>query len=168
MEVGKWIVFAFLAGAVLVGFRTRTLKWYEFAVSGLFLILLDGLVFNGQIAAWVGQLGSNVKSAADGATAGFAVLAGPTALARLARLGRRMWAHRPAPLDYAGLVAATVIARIWLDLPVPIGFAVLSAALAGMVLIAALTDPDIRRDPDGPAEQDGRGDRGGEVVASDG
>ncbi len=64
MEIGKWLVFAFLAGAVIVGFKTRSLKWYEFVVSGLFVLLLDALVFNGQISAWVGQIGANVRDAA--------------------------------------------------------------------------------------------------------
>jgi hypothetical protein len=61
---GQWIVFAFLAGAVGVGFKTRTLKWYEFAVSGLFLLLLDALIFDGQIVAWLGQLGRSAQSVA--------------------------------------------------------------------------------------------------------
>ncbi len=64
MEIGKWIVFAFLAGAVIVGFKTRTLKWYEFVVSGLFVLLLDALIFDAQISTWVGELGANVRDAA--------------------------------------------------------------------------------------------------------
>ena len=64
MEIGKWTVFAFLAGAVLVGFKSRQLKIYEFVVCGAFMLLLDGLVFHGQIASWIGQLGATAKSAA--------------------------------------------------------------------------------------------------------
>ncbi|KWX10274.1 hypothetical protein TR74_04595, partial [Carbonactinospora thermoautotrophica] len=110
MEVGKWIALAFLAGAVLVGFRTRTLKWYEFVVSGLFVLLLDGLVFGGQISDWIGQLGANVKETAGHAAAGAVLLGGP----RARRFARRVWEHRPAPLDWVAVAAATVLAHFWL------------------------------------------------------
>lgn len=156
MEVGKWIALAFLAGAVLVGFRTRTLKWYEFVVSGLFVLLLDGLVFGGQISDWIGQLGANVKETAGHAAAGAVLLGGP----RARRFARRVWEHRPAPLDYLAVAAATVLAHCWLGLPVLAAGAVCTAVLAGMALLATLSD----RPGDGQDSHTEQDQRDGEAV----
>jgi hypothetical protein len=154
MEAGKWIMFAFLLGAVGVGFKTRTLKWYEFAVSGLFLVLLDGLVFDGQISRWVGQLGTNVQQAADGAAAGSVVFLDTETRARLRRFGRRMWAQRPAPLDYLLTVGLAFTTWVWWDLALPVGLAIFAAVLLGAVATAAALNQD-PKDPDEVVSRDG-------------
>jgi hypothetical protein len=100
METGKWIVLAFLAGVILIGFKTRSLKTWEFIASGAFMLLLDGLVFHGQISNWLGQLGSNVKGAAGNAAfghvvSGMGVVAVPGMSERARHLAAAMWARRP-------------------------------------------------------------------------
>ncbi|MEU8303424.1 hypothetical protein AB0C84_07655 [Actinomadura sp. NPDC048955] len=139
MEVGKWIVFAFLTGVVIVGFKTRSLKGWEFAASGAFVLLLDQLVFKGQISTWLGNLGSNVKGAAGNASAGM-LLFTPGAWPRARRFGAHMWKHRPGPADLAMYGAAIVLMHVWLGAPwlvaaltftgLPIAFTAISAATA--------------------------------------
>ncbi|GAA4309220.1 hypothetical protein ACFQY7_16140 [Actinomadura luteofluorescens] len=139
MEVGKWIVFAFLTGVVIVGFKTRSLKGWEFAASGAFVLLLDQLVFKGQISTWLGNLGSNVKGAAGNASAGM-LLFTPGAWPRARRFGARMWKHRPGPVDLATYAAGGVLMHVWLGAPwlvaaltftgLPIAFTAISAATA--------------------------------------
>lgn len=94
-EVGKWIVFAGLCGAVFVGFKTRTLRWYEFLVCGLFVLLADALVFHGTIVDWVGQIGSTAQNAANGAALGMALLGPRDKRARLGWQISHVWQHRP-------------------------------------------------------------------------
>jgi hypothetical protein len=153
MEAGKWIVFAFLLGCVLVGFKTRQLKWYEFAVSGLFLVLLDGLVFRGEISRWVGQLGSNLQGAAAHASAGSLLLLGPASRERASRFVRRVWAQRPLPVDYLLLVGCAFLTRMWFDLPMPAGLAMFAAVLLGATITAAALNPE-------PGDQGDAGARG--------
>lgn len=139
MEVGKWIVFAFLTGVVIVGFKTRSLKGWEFAASGAFVLLLDQLVFKGQISTWLGNLGSNVKGAAGNASAGM-LLFTPGAWPRARRFVARMWKHRPGPVDLATYAAGGVLMHVWLGAPwlvaaltftgLPIAFTAISAATA--------------------------------------
>ncbi|MFB9890455.1 hypothetical protein [Planobispora takensis] len=158
MEAGKWIIFAALAGAVFVGFKSRQLKMYEFFVCGLFVLLLDGLVFNGQISKWVGDLGSNIPDVADSVTAGLALgPASPRTRRRLAAFGRALWAQRPHWSDYLIITAITLTVHYLLGWSWWFG-AVAAGALAVLVAInAALTvlvgppagNDGHRGDPDG-------------------
>ncbi|MBB5085049.1 hypothetical protein [Nonomuraea endophytica] len=139
MEAGKWIIFAALAGAVLVGFKSRQLKTYEFIVCGLFVLLLDGLVFNGQISKWVGDLGSNLPEVANSiTTSGLALWLSPNARHRLIAFGRAMWTHRPGWGDYLFCASLTVIAHYLLGISWWFGL-LLAAVLAGATAVNALS-----------------------------
>lgn len=162
MEVGKWIVFAFLTGVVFVGFKTRSLKGWEFAASGAFMVLLDGLVFHGQISSWLGNLGSNVRGAAGNASAGM-LLFTPGAWPRVRRFGARMWKHRPGSVDLATYAAGGVLMHVWLGAPwlvaaltftgLPIAFTAISAATAPQPRTNAPTPAPVAR-----TGQEGAGD----------
>src|SRR4051794_9492917 len=105
MEIGKWIVFAFLCGAVLVGFRSRQLKAYEFLICGAFAILADGLVFHGAVSQWIGELGAQAKNAVSlphhaqlPALAGLGMLV-PVGGPALRRFTAACWRHKPDLTD---------------------------------------------------------------------
>ncbi|GIH89906.1 hypothetical protein Psi01_05360 [Planobispora siamensis] len=138
MEAGKWIIFAALAGAVFVGFKSRQLKMYEFFVCGLFVLLLDGLIFNGQISKWVGDLGNNIPDVADSVTAGLALgpVPAPTRR-RLAAFGRALWAQRPHWSDYLIITAITITVHYLWGWSWWFG-AVAAGTLAVLVVINAL------------------------------
>lgn len=143
METGKWIVMAFLTGVIVIGFRTRSLKSWEFISSGLFVLLLDQLVFHGQISSWVGNLGSNVKGAAGhGIKAGLAapLLLPPGGRAKLAAFARAMWANRPGLVDYLLCGAALVVARDLLQIGWAAAVAVVPTVLVLVTVWAAVTD----------------------------
>ncbi|QKG27305.1 hypothetical protein [Actinomadura verrucosospora] len=162
MEVGKWIVFAFLTGVIVVGFKTRSLKTWEFISCGAFMLLLDGLVFHGQISTWLGHLGSNVKGAAGHAAlghavSGMAVIGAPTMSERARRFAAAMWARRPG-LDDCGIsLAVAVLAHLWLGAPWPVAAASVVLVLIAFPAISVITAPQPRThaptkpDPDAPA-----------------
>ncbi|MFI6325104.1 hypothetical protein ACIBG8_46840 [Nonomuraea sp. NPDC050556] len=139
MEAGKWIIFAALAGAVFVGFKSRQLKSYEFVVCGLFVLLLDGLVFKGQITKWVGDLGSNLPDVAKTVSPGMALGLTPNARCWLARFGRAVRANLPHWSDYVITAALTVVAHYVLGLSWWFGavlYGVLAVLLAAKALLA--------------------------------
>ncbi|GAA2124483.1 hypothetical protein [Actinomadura napierensis] len=175
MEVGKWIVFAFLTGVIVVGFKTRSLKTWEFISCGAFMLLLDGLVFHGQISTWLGHLGSNVRGAAGHAAlghavSGMAVIGAPTMSERVRRFAAAMWARRPS-LDDCGIsVAVAVLAHLWLGAPwlvaaasvvlVLIAFPAISVITAQQPRTNARTNAPTKPDPDStaaPADKPGTG-----------
>ncbi|GGP92261.1 hypothetical protein BKA00_000440 [Actinomadura coerulea] len=160
MEVGKWIVFAFLTGVVIVGFKTRSLKGWEFAASGAFVLLLDQLVFKGQISSWLGNLGSNVRGAAGNASAGM-LLFTPGAWPRARRFGARMWKHRPGPADLAMYAAAGVLMHVWLGAPWLVVALTITGLPIAFTAISAATAPQPRTNTHTPAartEQEEAGD----------
>jgi hypothetical protein len=149
MEVGKWVVFAFLSGVILIAFKTRSLKSWEFAASGAFMVLLDGLVFHGQISTWLGHLGSNVKGAAGHAAlghavSGMAVIGAPTMSQRARRFAAAMWARRPG-LDDCGIsLAVAVLAHLWLGAPWLVAAASVVLVLIAFPAISVITAPQPR------------------------
>jgi len=160
MEVGKWIVFAFLTGVVIVGFKTRSLKGWEFAASGAFVLLLDQLVFKGQISTWLGNLGSNVRGAAGNASAGM-LLFTPGAWPRARRFGARMWKHRPGPADLAMYGAGIVLMHVWLGAPWLVAALTFTGLPIAFTAISAATAPQPRTNAPAPAArtgQEGAGD----------
>ncbi|MEV4161434.1 hypothetical protein [Nonomuraea dietziae] len=144
MEAGKWIIFAALAGAVLVGFKTRQLKSYEFVVCGLFVLLLDGLVFKGQISRWIGDLGASLPHVTTSLSPGMAVWLSPAHRQRLAAVGRRLWEHRPHWSDYLVLAIAMPLAHYLLGWSWWFGLFLL-IGLAAMVVVNCLLDTFLPR-----------------------
>jgi hypothetical protein len=144
--VGMWIAFAFVAGMVLIGFKSRQLKWYEFIVSGLFVLLLDKLVFDGQISAWVGQLGSKAQGAAShGALRGamvFPFLLTPGARVRARRFAVRLVKHRPTGWDYAGYLLVVIAVHLVLRWGWLVSFGAYALLMAAYTVVAALLDRD--------------------------
>lgn len=141
---GMWIAFAFVAGMVLIGFKSRQLKWYEFIVSGIFVLLLDRLVFSGQISAWVGQIGSKAQGAAghgalhSGLILPFLFTPGGRDKAR--SLAARLRKHRPTRSDYLGFMLVAVAAHLVLRWGWLVSFGVYALVLAALTVIAALLD----------------------------
>ncbi|MGH3377644.1 MAG: hypothetical protein ACRDS0_03780 [Pseudonocardiaceae bacterium] len=144
--VGMWIAFAFVAGMVLIGFKSRQLKWYEFIVSGIFVLLLDRLVFSGQISSWVGQIGSKAQGAAGhGALHGsmaFPFLFTPGARAKARRFTARLVKHRPTGWDYAGYLGVVIAAQLMLRWGWLVSFGVYALIMAALTGVAALFDKD--------------------------
>src|SRR5262249_37389052 len=107
--VGMWIAFAFAAGMVLVGFKSRQLKWYEFIVSCVFALLLDRLVFGGQIGTWIGHLGSKAQGAAGHGALSQGAMMLPFLLpgrgGKARRLAAKVWTNRPGIGDTLFYVA---------------------------------------------------------------
>lgn len=155
MEAGKWIVFAALAGAVFVGFKSRQLKSYEFVVCGLFVLLLDGLVFKGQITKWVGDLGSNLPDVAKSVSPGMAFGLSPATKRGVTRFGRCLWANRPHWSDYVVIAALTVVAHYVLGLSWWFGLILLYILIALVVFKAVFTLPPGGAGEDTEADQEG-------------
>ncbi|WP_433467039.1 hypothetical protein [Spirillospora sp. CA-128828] len=153
MEVGKWIVFAFLSGVVIVGFKTRSLKGWEFFASGAFVLLLDQLVFKGQISTWLGNLGSNVKGAAGNAAAGMVLFFKPGAWPRVQRFAARMWQHRPDLPDLAIYAAAIVLMHVWAGAPWLVAALALTGLLIAFTAISAATAPQPRTTQPAPIHE---------------
>lgn len=172
-HVGMWIAFAFVAGMVLIGFKSRQLKWYEFIVSGLFLLLLDRLVFHGQISAWVGQIGSKAQGAASHGALIFPFLLTPGGRAKARRFTARLAKHRPTGWDYAFYLLVVIAAHLVLRWGWLVCFGTYALLLAALTVAAALLDREGRIEParpvtdSAPAHGHGAG-RDGEGVGVDG
>ncbi|WP_329258728.1 hypothetical protein OG417_21305 [Actinoallomurus sp. NBC_01490] len=168
--VGMWIAFAFVAGMVLIGFKSRQLKWYEFIVSGVFVLLLDRLVFHGQISSWVGQLGSTAQGAAAHTAMVFPFLLTPTARAKARRFTARLVKHRPTGRDYIAYLLIAVAAHLVLRWGWLVCFGTYGLLLLTLTLVAATLDRDQpdRTLPAHPAARDRDQAESGTGVSADG